>query len=279
MSIDLHIEGYLPIMLTIAFPAIDPVAVSIGPLEIRWYGISYVMGILGAWFYCRQLVNRYAKGIAIKDIDDFIVWATIGVVAGGRLGWALFYMPVEQYPRFWEVLYIWTPGMSFHGGLLGVVIATILFCRRRSIALLSFGDIIASASPIGLFFGRIANFINAELYGRPTDVEWGMVFPGGGPLPRHPSQLYEAFLEGFLLFFLLLIIERSTKWRQTNPGLVFSLFLLGYGLARTFVENYREPDAHLGIYALGMTMGQLLSAPLLLGGGLILVYSLMHKRA
>ncbi len=265
-------------MLNLTFPAIDPVAISLGPLDIRWYGISYVFGILGAWLYARHLIRRYADGFSIKDIDDFLVWATIGVVAGGRLGWAIFYMPVEQYDRFWEVLYIWTPGMSFHGGLTGVILAAILYCHKRKIPMLALGDILAGSAPIGLFFGRIANFINAELYGRPTDVSWGMVFPGGGPYPRHPSQLYEAFSEGFLLFIFLFLIERSFNFRRTNPGLFMSLFLLGYGLARTIVENYREPDAHLGIYALGMTMGQLLSAPLLISGLAILCYSLMHRK-
>lgn len=266
-------------MLTIAFPNIDPIAFSLGSIDIRWYGIAYVAGILGAWFYIRHLIKRYSNGINLKDIDDFIVWATVGVVVGGRLGWALFYMPSERFSQFWEILYIWTPGMSFHGGLLGVVIAAWLFCVKRKLPKLSFGDLLAAASPIGLFFGRIANFINAELYGRHTNVSWGIIFPGGGPLPRHPSQLYEAFFEGILLFSVLFVIEHFSKIRQRIPGLMFGLFILGYGLARTIVENYREPDEHLGIYALGLTMGQLLSTPLLLTGLVLIIYSVKNKKA
>jgi phosphatidylglycerol:prolipoprotein diacylglycerol transferase len=264
-------------MLT--YPNIDPVAFSLGPVDIRWYGISYVVGILLAWLYSRHMVRRYPESMPIKDIDDFLVWATIGVVAGGRLGEVLFYMPAEKLTRFWEIFYIWQPGMSFHGGLIGVALATFFFCRSRKIPFLLLADIVASAAPIGLFFGRLANFINAELYGRFTDVSWGMVFPGGGPMPRHPSQLYEAFLEGFLLFFGLMAVERLTNVRREKPGFIFGLFLMGYGLARFIVEFYREPDEYQGFVFLWVTMGQLLSVPVLLAGVLFVVYSIQHKKA
>ncbi len=261
------------------YPNIDPVAFSLGPVEIRWYGISYVVGILLAWVYSRSLVRRYTDNVTLKNIDDFLIWATIGVVVGGRIGDAIFYMPAENYARFWEVLYIWRPGMSFHGGLVGVALATFFFCRSRKLPFLCLADIVSSAAPIGLFFGRIANFINAELVGRETDVSWAMVFPGAGPVARHPSQLYEAFLEGFLLFFGLMAIERLTKIRQERPGMMFGLFLVGYGLARILVENYREPEQHQGFLFLKVTMGQLLSAPVLIAGVAFIMYALRHKRA
>jgi phosphatidylglycerol:prolipoprotein diacylglycerol transferase len=265
-------------MLTIAFPNIDPIAFSIGPVDIRWYGLSYVVGILLAWAYARHLVKRYSDKVTLKDTDDYIVWATIGVVVGGRLGEALFYMPAEKFERWWEIAYIWTPGMSFHGGLIGVILITIIFCLRRKIPMLALGDIVACATPIGLFFGRLANFVNAELYGRVTDVSWAMVFPGGGPYARHPSQLYEAFLEGFVLFFGMMAVEYFTNRRRNNPGFMISLFLLGYGLARIIVENYREPDEYSGVFAFGITIGQILSAPVLMAGLAFLIYSLTHKK-
>jgi phosphatidylglycerol---prolipoprotein diacylglyceryl transferase len=263
-------------MLT--FPDIDPVAFTLGPVQIRWYGISYVVGILLAWMYARYLVKRYSHGILRKDLDDFVIWATIGVVAGGRLGEVLFYQPAEFMTHPWEILYLWEPGMSFHGGLIGVAVATVWFCAKRNIPFLSLADIVACGAPIGLFFGRLANFVNAELYGRVTDVSWGMVFPNGGPLPRHPSQLYEAFLEGIVLFFGLMVIEHVTKIRRTNPGFLFGLFLIGYGLARIIVENFREPDEGLGFFFWGTTMGQWLSVPVLLAGVLVMFYSVKHRR-
>lgn len=264
-------------MTILPFPNIDPVALALGPVEIRWYGISYVVGIVLAWLYCRHLVKRYSYKITIKDIDDFIVWATIGIVLGGRLGWVLFYMPEGYFEHFWEIFYLWRPGMSFHGGLIGVILVTILFCYRRALPILSFGDILASSAPIGLFFGRIANFINSELYGRVTDVPWGIVFPTGGSEPRHPSQLYEAALEGAVLFLIIFAIERFTNLRQKLPGFIFGFFLIWYGLARMVVEIFRQPDEHIGFLFFGTTMGQLLSAPILLAGMLIIVYALIRK--
>lgn len=261
------------------YPYIDPVAFSIGPLHVRWYGISYVVGILLAWVYCRYLSKRVDNGLTTKHMDDFVIWATIGVVAGGRLGEALFYMPTDVIYRPWEILYLWRPGMSFHGGLLGVTIAGIWFCHNRKISYLAMADVLSMAAPIGLFFGRIANFINGELFGHVTDVSWGVVFPDGGPLPRHPSQLYEAALEGLGLFLLLMIIEHTTKWRRDYPGLVFGMFFIGYACARIFVETYRVPDAVASLYFFDISVGRLLSVPLLLVGLGFIFYSLKHKRA
>jgi phosphatidylglycerol:prolipoprotein diacylglycerol transferase len=230
------------------------------------------------WAYSKHLVRRFSSSIQLKDIDDFIVWATLGIVAGGRLGYALFYKPLEYLSSPLKLLYLWQPGMSFHGGLLGMIIVVVWFCHRRKLPLLIFGDIIASAAPIGLFFGRIANFINSELYGRVTDVPWGVIFPNGGPYPRHPSQLYEALLEGVLLFLLLSGIEHFTKRRQTNPGFLFAVFLIGYAVARIIVEMVRQPDNHLGYFMGGSTLGQLLSLPIVIGGLTLLYFSILRRR-
>lgn len=264
-------------MSGLPFPDIDPVAIAIGPLEIRWYGIAYVAGILLAWLYCRHLLTRASHQIERKDVDDFIMWAALGIVLGGRLGWVMFYMPSGYFDHFWEVLYLWRPGMSFHGGLVGVVGVTIYYCWQRNLWTLAFSDLLASSAPIGLFFGRLANFINGELYGRVTDVSWGVVFPGGGPEPRHPSQLYEAALEGVFLFFFIMGLEHFTNVRKTRPGFMFGIFLVGYALARSIVEMFRQPDDNIGFLFLGSTMGQLLSLPILLVGLIILGYASKNK--
>jgi phosphatidylglycerol:prolipoprotein diacylglycerol transferase len=204
------------------------------------------------------------------QVDDFLVWATLGVVLGGRLGYVLFYRPDYFADNFFEIFAVWRGGMSFHGGLLGVTAAMVLFSRRRDLKLLAVTDLIAAAAPIGLFFGRIANFINAELWGRTSDVAWAMVFPGGGPLARHPSQLYEALLEGALLFaFLVWIAGRPGA--SEKQGLLTGWFLAGYGVARIIVEFFRQPDLHLGFLFAGASMGQLLSLPLILLGGYLIV--------
>ncbi len=265
-------------MLNNTYPYIDPVAFSVGPLHVRWYGISYVVGILLAWLYSRYLVKRGAAGLTTGNIDDFVVWATIGVVVGGRLGEALFYMPTDVIYHPWTILYLWEPGMSFHGGLIGVAIATGLFCRRYKVPFLTMADILGMAAPIGLFFGRIANFINGELFGHVTTVSWGVVFPAGGPLPRHPSQLYEAVLEGLVLFFGLMIVEHLTKVRREYPGFAFGLFMIGYACARIFVEQFRVPDAVASLYFFEISVGRLLSIPVLLVGFGFIAYGLKHKR-
>jgi phosphatidylglycerol---prolipoprotein diacylglyceryl transferase len=262
-------------MLIIPYPNIHPEIFSIGPFAIgnwslgpfavRWYALAYIAGLIIGWRYCLAIAKRPPQVARPQDIDDFLVWATIGVVLGGRIGYILFYNFDEYAAHPIEMLYLWRGGMSFHGGALGVMAAIILFCRQRGIPMLAFAYIIACAVPIGLFFGRIANFINGELWGRATDVPWAMVFPTGGPEPRHPSQLYEAFLEGAVLFVLLWVLQRFTPARQ-RPGTLTGVFLMGYAVARIIVEFFRQPDAQLGFLFWGVTMGQLLSLPLLLVG-------------
>jgi phosphatidylglycerol---prolipoprotein diacylglyceryl transferase len=255
-------------LFAIPFPAIDPVAVAIGPFVIRWYALAYIAGLLIGWRYCLVLADRPPRLIERRDIDDFLVWATLGVVLGGRIGYVLFYQPGYYLQHPVEALYLWHGGMSFHGGALGVTLAIMLFTRARRLPVLAFSDVIAEAIPIGLFFGRIANFINGELFGRETDVPWAMAFPNGGPVPRHPSQLYEAVCEGLLLFLLLLIAEHRGARRR--PGIVTGLFLVGYAVARMSGELFRQPDAQLGFLVLGTTMGQLLSIPVLIAGILLI---------
>jgi phosphatidylglycerol:prolipoprotein diacylglycerol transferase len=248
------------------FPAIDPIAIEIGSIAIRWYALAYIAGLLGGWWYVRWLAQRPPKPMSLAQVDDFLIWATLGVVIGGRLGYVLFYKPGYYLDNPLEAFMVWKGGMSFHGGLLGVVVAIVAFCRRHSLSILAFGDVISVVAPLGLFFGRLANFINGELFGRPApDVPWAMVFPNGGPVPRHPSQLYEAALEGLVLLVVMHLLWRIEPLRR-RPGFLFGAFLTGYALARITAEFFREPDAHLGFIAGGVTMGQILSLPMLLAG-------------
>ena len=259
----------LPVLV---FPAIDPVIIEIGPFALRWYALAYIAGLLAGWRYVLRLADRGIGGMTRKDVDDFLVWATVGIIIGGRLGYALFYNPAYFAAHPQEILAIWRGGMSFHGGLAGVIVAVILFSYRRGLGLMAVGDAIACAGPIGLFFGRLANFVNGELYGRPSDLPWAMAFPAGGPLPRHPSQIYEALLEGLLLFVLLWALSRTSLARR--PGFLTGVFLTGYAGARAFAELFRQPDAHIGFLVSGATMGQLLSLPVLLLGLFALWWSL-----
>ena len=258
-------------LFAIPFPSIDPVAIAVGPFAVRWYALAYIVGLLIGWRYCLSLAGRPPHLVNRQDVDDFLVWATLGVVLGGRIGYVLFYKPGFYVLHPLEALYLWHGGMSFHGGALGVTVAILLFTRARKLPLLAFSDIIGAAIPIGLFFGRIANFINGELYGRETDVPWAMIFPNGGPVPRHPSELYEAFCEGILLFLLLFVAE----WRgaRRHPGVLTGLFLVGYAVARMSGELFRQPDPQLGFLIFGTTMGQLLSIPVLIAGVLIIVWA------
>jgi phosphatidylglycerol:prolipoprotein diacylglycerol transferase len=269
-------------MLAIPFPAIDPVAISLGPFAVRWYGLAYFAGILIGWWYARRLVlnTRIWGGrpspITPVDIDDFLLWLVIGVVAGGRIGYAIFYEPGHFLDRPLAFFQLWQGGMSFHGGLAGTIIAMTLFALRRKFPVLSLFDVCAASVPFGLFFGRIANFINGELWGRPTDLPWGIVFPGAGPLPRHPSQLYEAGLEGVVLFIVLRILTHRCL-SLTRPGLTGGAFIAGYGIARILIEFVRVPDPQLG-YLLGpITMGMLLSLPMVLIGIAAMVYAAVKR--
>ena len=252
-------------MLILPFPVIDPVAIALGPFAIRWYSLAYVFGLILGWRYMLRLAARPPDLVDRQDCDDFLLWATLGVILGGRLGYVSFYQPAYYLYNPLDILQVWQGGMSFHGGLLGVGVAVFLFTRKRKIPGLAFCDVVSVAAPIGLLFGRLANFINGELYGRISDVPWAMVFPRGGPNPRHPSQLYEATLEGLVLFAVLAFLVYRTRAME-RPGTLTGVFLIGYALARAAVEFVREPDAHLGLVAAGATMGQLLSLPLALGG-------------
>lgn len=204
-------------MFAIAFPMIDPVLVEIGPVAIRWYALAYIAGLVLGWRYMMWLSAQEGALTKVKDADDYLVWAVFGVILGGRLGYVLFYKPGHYLSNPSEILQTWQGGMSFHGGLLGVLVATWLFCRLRDIRFWAFMDLVAIVTPFGLFFGRIANFINSELWGRTTDVAWGVVFPNGGPYPRHPSQLYEAALEGLLMLVVMHLVWRRQNVRST-PG-------------------------------------------------------------
>lgn len=260
----------MPPLLALPFPTIDPVIVEIGPFALRWYALAYIAGIVLAWRYMRALAfndllwngNRRPTPL---ELDDFVLWGTFGIILGGRLGYVLFYNPAYYLAHPGEILAIWSGGMSFHGGFAGTVLAMILFAWRRGIPVWTLFDLAGCAAPIGLFFGRIANFINSELWGRPTDVPWAFVFPNAGPEPRHPSQLYEAALEGIVLFLVLRILSNRFKLLQ-KPGFLAGAFACGYGISRSFVEFYRVPDAHIGYLGGFLTMGILLSLPMILAG-------------
>lgn len=255
------------------FPQFDPIAFSLGPIKIYWYGIAYVLGILlGGYVYTKHLVLRYQthKNLNKKTFEDFIPWAVFGIILGGRIGHVVFYDLSYYLQHPLEIIATWNGGMSFHGGLAGILIAIVFFTRRNNIPFWYFADILVCAAPIGLFLGRIANFINQELYGIPTQVSWAIIFPKAGDgLPRHPSQLYEAFLEGLLLFIILNFCYRFTNLRH-KPGFISGLFLICYGIFRILVETVRQPDTHIGYLSFNTTLGQWLSLPLILIGIIIM---------
>jgi len=262
-------------MLTAAFsyPEFDPVVINFGFVQIRWYALAYLGGLLIGWWYLNQLnVSKYwprGSPLSRADAEELIFWAMIGIVLGGRLGYVLFYKPWDYFSHPLDIFKIWEGGMSFHGGLIGVTLAIILYAKRYGKSMLQVGDLAGCTVPIGLFLGRIANFINAELWGRKTDVAWAFILPRAGPIGRHPSQLYEAFLEGLVLFLVLRFLFVRTNIRFI-PGALCGTFLVGYGAVRFFVEFFREPDVFLGTLWLGASMGQLLSLPMIVfGGGLI----------
>jgi phosphatidylglycerol:prolipoprotein diacylglycerol transferase len=263
------------------FPAVDPVLVQLGPLAIRWYALAYIAGLIAGWALIRRLVadDRLWGGAARPDkdsIDDLLVFVALGVVIGGRLGIVLFYHPSFYFAHPYEIIRVWEGGMSFHGGLIGAFVGMALFARRHETLLLTVMDLSALVVPIGIFFGRIANFIKPELWGRPTDVPWAMIFPGSDGVPRHPSQLYEALLEGFATFAILALAARSGALRR--PGLIAGLFGVLYGMARIFSEFFREPDPGLENIAYGLTMGMILSAPMILIGVGLILWSLWSVR-
>lgn len=263
--------------LAIAFPVFDPVALQLGPIAIRWYALAYIGGIVIGWIYARSLVKKERlwggpAPISLLQLDDFILWVTIGIILGGRTGYVLFYNPAffVQHPA--EIFQLWNGGMSFHGGFLGCVAAVMWFASRNGISILSLGDITTAVGPIGLFLGRLANFINGELWGREADpsLPWAMIFPNDRlHLLRHPSQLYQAALEGVLLFAVLAVMIRMGALKR--PGLILGSFILIYALARIAGEFFREPDAQLGFLWGGLTMGMLLSLPMIIAGLILIV--------
>jgi phosphatidylglycerol:prolipoprotein diacylglycerol transferase len=258
------------------FPHLDPVAFSIGPIVIRWYALAYLAGFVVGWRWCMALARNGAHGLRPELYDEFLTWAVIGVILGGRIAYVLFYNAAEYWDHPLEALKIWRGGMSFHGGMTGVIISALLFTRRHKISFFAFTDLLACVAPIGLGLGRLANFVNGELYGRVTDVPWGIIFPRGGDLPRHPSQLYEACAEGLLLLIILFVLSRFSAIRA-RAGVLSGSFLLLYGAMRFSIEFFREPDAQLGFLFAGATMGQLLCVPMIVGGGGIIAWALRRN--
>ena len=264
-------------LLALTFPVFDPIAISIGPFAVRWYALAYIVGIVLGWVYARAILRSEKPWggpapISVVQFDDYVLWVTLGIILGGRTGYVLFYnLPYfVQHPL--EIFQLWNGGMSFHGGFLGCVAAVLLFGWRNKVPVLSLGDVTCAVGTIGLFLGRIANFVNSELWGRVTDVPWAFVFPTGGPLPRHPSQLYEAALEGIVLFVVLALMVRGGALKR--PGLIIGTFAIGYGFARIFSEFFREPDPQLGFLWGGTTMGMLLSLPMIAAGVGFVVWAL-----
>jgi phosphatidylglycerol---prolipoprotein diacylglyceryl transferase len=269
-------------LLFLEFPQIDPVLVRFGPLAIRWYALAYIAGILLGWLYARALIRteRYWGGrapLTVNDFDDFVLWVTLGIILGGRIGYVLFYNFDLYVAHPLEIVKVWDGGMSFHGGFLGCVAAVVLFALKRKISILSLGDVTCAVGPIGLFLGRIANFVNGELWGRQTDVPWAMIFPSpdAGGVPRHPSQLYEAALEGLVLFVVLNLLVRRGALKR--PGFIIGAFAIGYAVMRSFCELFREPDKQLGFIWHSATMGMLLCVPLLIAGIGFIAYALRRQ--
>ena len=249
---------------------LDPIALDLGFLQIHWYSLAYIAGILLGWYYLTRLIAQPNAPMERRHADDFVFYATIGILVGGRLAYVLFYQPdILQNPV--DILKLWQGGMSFHGGAIGVSLGIVYMARQNGLSWLRIHDYIACCAPFGLFFGRIANFVNGELWGRPTTVPWAVIFPSApGGEPRHPSQLYEAGLEGLLLGLVLAFFFWRTNARN-EPGKLVGIFLFGYGLSRFIVEYFREPDLQLGTLSWGLTMGQTLTVPMLIGGVYLIV--------
>ncbi|MFH1116890.1 MAG: prolipoprotein diacylglyceryl transferase [Pseudomonadota bacterium] len=249
-------------MAVLSYAFVDPVLFRVGPVEVRWYGFMYLLGFLAGHFIIRSELRRRNGPIPVEQADDFLFYLIVGLLAGARLGYAVFYNAQAYLHAPWEVLAVWHGGMSFHGGLIGMVIAGLIFAKLRGASFLELADIGALSAPIGLMLGRLGNFINGELFGRVTTASWGIVFPEGGPLPRHPSQLYESFLEGPVLFLFLWRLRVGTKYH----GETLAAFLIGYGFLRFLVEFLREPDIQLGFIVHSLTMGQLLCLTMIAAG-------------
>lgn len=259
----------------IPYPNIDPVIFSVWKIQIRWYGMMYLLGFVIAFFVMHYLAVKKKVRLSGDDLWDFIFYAMLGVIIGGRLGYCLFYAPGFYFHNPLKIFALWEGGMSFHGGLIGVFLGTIYYSWRKKVPFLDVADIVVAAAPLGIGLGRIGNFINGELFGRATDVAWCMVFPGGGPVCRHPSQLYESLTEGFILFLILFFMNA----RGARRGIPLASFFLFYGLFRFINEFFREPDAQLGFIFGPLTMGQILSLPMIVFGAAMLGYLLNKKDA
>jgi len=259
---------------------IDPVAFSIGPLEVRWYGLAYLTGMLLGLFYAKWIVKEFVfdkkSYVTIEQVDEIFIWIVLGIIFGARIGYVFFYQPDLILNNPLGLFAVWEGGMSFHGGASGVIIALIFFSISKKISLLQIGDIVCAVVPIGLFFGRMANYINSELWGKITSVPWGVVFPNAGPHPRHPSQLYEAFFEGIIILITLHIMIRVGSLKR--PGLISGSFLALYSIFRIIIENFREPDAHIGYIINNISMGIILSVPFLIAGLILIIYSLKNEK-
>ena len=260
------------------FPHIDPVLFSFGFITIRWYALAYVAGLVIGWRWCMVMARKDSHGIRPEHYDEFLTWAVFGVLLGGRIVYILFYNLGEYLAHPLEMLQLWHGGMSFHGGMIGVILAAFLFTRHKKIPFLAFTDPLACVAPVGLGLGRLANFINGELFGRPSDVPWAIVFPRGGEVPRHPSQMYEAFAEGLILLIIMFAMSRNAKTRARS-GILSGTFLALYGIFRFIIEFFREPDAQLGFLFAGATMGQLLCLPMIAAGIGIVIYALRRGNA
>ncbi|NNC71520.1 MAG: prolipoprotein diacylglyceryl transferase [Sphingomonadaceae bacterium] len=244
---------------------LSPIALDLGFFQLRWYSLAYIAGIILGWWYLLKLIAQPGSPMARRHADDLVFYATLGILLGGRLGYVLFYKPAEYFASPGDIIRVWDGGMSFHGGVIGVSLAIFFMAWRHKLSWLRIHDYVACTIPFGLFFGRIANFVNGELWGRPGEVPWAMTFPLADGQPRHPSQLYEAGLEGIALFLLLWFLFWKTGARY-YPGKLVGFFLAGYGASRFIVEFFRQPDDHLGLLWFDMSMGQLLTVPMLLGG-------------
>jgi phosphatidylglycerol:prolipoprotein diacylglycerol transferase len=253
---------------------LHPVALDLGFFQLRWYSLAYLAGIMLGYLYLKRLIRQPGAPMARRHADDFVFYVTLGIILGGRIGSVLFYNFNEYMKDPIAILRIWEGGMSFHGGLIGSTLAVLYLARKNGLSFLRVGDYACMCGPFGLLFGRLANFVNGELWGRPSGVSWAMVFPSGGPVPRHPSQLYEAALEGVLLFAIMWVLFWYTRARY-KPGMLAGVFIFGYGAARFVVEYFRNPDDHLADFAMrtGLSMGQWLTIPMLLLGLYLIVTS------
>ena len=260
--------------MILVHPLIDPVIVSFGYLQIRWYSLAYILGFLIGIYIIKKINNKHTHPLKNKLIDDFFVWSVIGVIVGGRLGYIIFYQTNTIINNPISIFFIWQGGMSFHGGLIGIILSILIYSKYREVNFFQLSDLVSLVAPIGIFLGRLANFVNVELYGRTTKFPFAMIYPNIDTIPRHPSQLYEAFFEGIVLFLILYILGNPTS-KKYKFGLTTSYFLIFYGLFRLFLEFLREPDANLGLFYNFFTMGQLLSIPMILIG--IIFYIKHHN--